>query len=95
MKQLAKKSPPFTRKSPPFMGPEIYYDFVQSSYPLDRIPTQLNSAHTITRFLITILVLSSRLRRYLYPSGFPTKIFILLSSSMHDNLSFHRTSNIQ
>jgi len=76
------------------MGSEIYYNFVRSSYLLDPIPTQLNSAHTITSFLISILILPSHLRRDLYPSGFRTKIFIHLSFSMHDTPSFHRTNNI-
>jgi hypothetical protein len=75
------------------MWSEIYYNFIQSSYLLDPIPTQLNSAHTITRFLVSILILSFHLRRDLYPSGFRTKICIHLSFSMHDT-PFHRANNI-
>jgi hypothetical protein len=76
------------------MGSEIYYNCVQSSYPLDPNPNELNSAHTLTHFLISILILSSYLRRDLYPSDFQTKIFIHFSSAMHDIRSLHRTNNI-
>jgi hypothetical protein len=82
------------RKSPPFVGSEIYYNCLQSNYPLDPIPNQLNSAHTITNFFMSILILSAHLRRDLYPSGFRTKMFVHFSSSMHDIRSFHRTNNI-
>ena len=78
------------------MGSEIYHNCVQSSYPLDLFSTQFKSAHTITRFLISILILSPpHLRCDLYPSDFRTKICIHLSSSMHDIRSLHRTNNIQ
>jgi hypothetical protein len=72
------------------MEPEFYYNYVQSSYPLNPILTQLNSADTITRLRISVLIISFYLRLDLHLSGFQNKILVHFSSSMHDTRPFHR-----
>jgi hypothetical protein len=78
-------------------NPKVHYR-VHKSPPLVPILSQIDSVYTIPFYLRSILILSTHLRlplpSGLFPSGFPTKYFIILVLNFSAKFAYKRVKRL-